>query len=245
VRFTDFFRLFNEGLKLPTTHERGNETAKGALLKVIYCDVSTPLLGNDTVYTFQRTHDNSSCVLCGPCYNSLLGNTKILEYRRVVFYLVRAMPKAGQRANRHTIWKQKRCSMWGPCRGIIRESNSEAGSCRSTEEHKKSVVEWEWEFSQLSVGNNHGKLIVEEEFAKFQDKNKYIRQCTNTGLLTTPQLRSSHIRLATRTFCTPGLIVKLITIICYKELGREDMYCTTYPPFPRSAHISLSYGSVF
>jgi hypothetical protein len=27
-----------------------------------------------------------------------------------------------------------------PCRGIIRESNSEASSCRSTEEYKKSVV---------------------------------------------------------------------------------------------------------
>jgi hypothetical protein len=51
----------------------------------------------------------------------------------------------------------------GQCRGIIRESNSEASSCRSTEEHKESVVEQEGEFSQLSVGDSHGKLVVEKE----------------------------------------------------------------------------------
>jgi hypothetical protein len=39
----------------------------------------------------------------------------------------------------------------GPCRGNIRESNSEARSCRSTEEYK-----------ELSVGDSHGKLVVED-----------------------------------------------------------------------------------
>jgi hypothetical protein len=31
-----------------------------------------PLLGNNLVYTSQRTRNNESCVLCGPCYSSLL-----------------------------------------------------------------------------------------------------------------------------------------------------------------------------
>jgi ferredoxin len=49
-----------------------------------------PLLGNDSVYTFQRTHNNRSCVLCGPCYSSLLGNTTILDKRRRCFHGVRS-----------------------------------------------------------------------------------------------------------------------------------------------------------
>jgi hypothetical protein len=39
----------------------------------------------------------------------------------------------------------------GPCRGNIRQTNSEASSCRSTEEYK-----------ELSVGDSHGKLVAEE-----------------------------------------------------------------------------------
>jgi hypothetical protein len=53
--------------------------------------------------------------------------------------------------------------VWGPCRGIVRQSNSEASSCRSTEEYKKSLVEREWEFSQLSVAYSHEKLVAEEK----------------------------------------------------------------------------------
>jgi hypothetical protein len=52
------------------------------------------LLGNVSVYTFQRTHNNRSCVLCDPCYSALLGNTTILDKRR-------------------------RCFLWGPTRGYI------------------------------------------------------------------------------------------------------------------------------
>jgi hypothetical protein len=48
------------------------------------------------------------------------------------------------------------CVLRGPCRGNIRESNSEAGSCRSTEEYKSTT--------ELSVGDSHGKFVVEEEF---------------------------------------------------------------------------------
>jgi hypothetical protein len=40
------------------------------------------LLGNDSVYTFQRTHKSRSCVLGRPCYNTLLGNTTITDKRR-------------------------------------------------------------------------------------------------------------------------------------------------------------------
>jgi hypothetical protein len=44
-----------------------------------------PLLGNDSLHTFQRTHNNRSYILCGPCYNSLIGNTIILDKRRRCF----------------------------------------------------------------------------------------------------------------------------------------------------------------
>jgi hypothetical protein len=51
--------------------------------KVLWCIYS--LLGNDSVYTFQWTHNNRSCVLCGPYHNSLLGNTTILDGGRRCF----------------------------------------------------------------------------------------------------------------------------------------------------------------
>jgi hypothetical protein len=38
-----------------------------------------PLLGNDSVHTFKRTRNNGSCVLCEPCYGTLLRNTTILK----------------------------------------------------------------------------------------------------------------------------------------------------------------------
>jgi hypothetical protein len=58
---------------------------------------------------------------------------------------------------------------WGSTRLTDRQSQCdfhfdfEPSSCRSTEEHKKSAVEREWKFSQLSVEDSHGKLVVEEE----------------------------------------------------------------------------------
>jgi hypothetical protein len=42
-----------------------------------------PLPGNDSVYTFQRTRNNGSCVLCGPRYSSLLDIIKILTTEEV------------------------------------------------------------------------------------------------------------------------------------------------------------------
>jgi hypothetical protein len=83
-----------------------------------------PLLGNDSVYTSQQTH-NMSCVLCGQCNNSLQGNIAILDDRRGVFCVVRTIPSAGQRANRRILTTEE-VFLWGPCQGIIRESNSEA-----------------------------------------------------------------------------------------------------------------------
>jgi hypothetical protein len=35
------------------------------------------LLCNDLVNTFQKTHNNSSCILCGQCYSSLLDNKNL------------------------------------------------------------------------------------------------------------------------------------------------------------------------
>jgi hypothetical protein len=37
--------------------------------------------------------------------------------------------------NKHSRTTEEKCFRWGPCRGNIRESNSEAGNCRSTEEY--------------------------------------------------------------------------------------------------------------
>jgi hypothetical protein len=34
---------------------------------------------------------------------------------------------------------------------------------REWEYNRVQQREWEWELSQLSVGDNHGKLVVEEE----------------------------------------------------------------------------------
>jgi hypothetical protein len=48
-----------------------------------------PMLGNDSVNTFQKTRNNGSCVLCGPCYSSVLGSTTILtteEVKKAVFW---------------------------------------------------------------------------------------------------------------------------------------------------------------
>jgi hypothetical protein len=44
----------------------------------------------------------------------------------------------------------------GPCHASTREPNSEAVGCRSTEERTRSTT-------KLSVGDSHGKLVVEEE----------------------------------------------------------------------------------
>jgi hypothetical protein len=51
--------------------------------------------------------------------------------------------------------------MRGPCRVCIRELNSEANICRSTEEYKEYNRVREW--VQLSAGDGHGKLVVEKE----------------------------------------------------------------------------------
>jgi hypothetical protein len=48
----------------------------------------------------------------------------------------------------------------GPCSVHISEPNSEAGSCRSVEEYKEYNKVREGEFS---MGDNHGKLLAEEE----------------------------------------------------------------------------------
>jgi hypothetical protein len=45
--------------------------------------------------------------------------------------------------------KYRLCFPLGPCKVVIREANSEAGSCRT-------IV-------QLSAGDTHGKFVVEEE----------------------------------------------------------------------------------
>jgi hypothetical protein len=61
--------------------------------------------------------------LCGPRRDCLLGNCvvpRLYDNRGAVFSVLH-----------------------DPCLGNIRESNSEARSCRSTEEHKESVVERE------------------------------------------------------------------------------------------------------
>jgi hypothetical protein len=36
----------------------------------------------------------------------------------------------------HARTTEEKCFPWGPCRGIIRKSNSEASGCRSTTEYK-------------------------------------------------------------------------------------------------------------
>jgi hypothetical protein len=105
----------------------------------------------------------------GPYYNSLLGNRIILDERRSVFYMVGAMHSAGKQANRHVFWQQKRCFLCCEFRAEELGSNSEASSCSSTEEYKKSVVEREWEFSQLSIGDGQGKFVVEEEKSACED----------------------------------------------------------------------------
>jgi hypothetical protein len=56
-----------------------------------------PLLGNDSVYAFQRTHNNRNCVVCGPCYNSLVGNTTILT-TGATFSVIRAATVVMRRA---------------------------------------------------------------------------------------------------------------------------------------------------
>jgi hypothetical protein len=91
---------------LPTQlHQRGNRAVHSQKhkLSVFWCKREFPqylksllcifpsfilwrmysLLGNDSVYMFQRTHNNRSCVLYGPCYKSLLGNTTILIIEEV------------------------------------------------------------------------------------------------------------------------------------------------------------------
>jgi hypothetical protein len=57
----------------------------------MYCDV---LQGNGFVNTLPRTRNNGICVLCGPCYNWLLGYTTILTTEEGVFYVVRAVPRS-------------------------------------------------------------------------------------------------------------------------------------------------------
>jgi hypothetical protein len=57
--------------------------------------------------------------------------------------------------------RHAQCWATGKYTGIL--TTEEASSCRSTEEYKKSVVEREWEFSQLSMGDSHGKLIAQQE----------------------------------------------------------------------------------
>jgi hypothetical protein len=48
-----------------------------------------------------------------------------------------------------------------PCRVHIRESNSEASSCMSTEEYKQyKEYNRVRHFSQLSVADSHGKFVV-------------------------------------------------------------------------------------
>jgi hypothetical protein len=54
-----------------------NTKHSSKLDKILWC--TDPLLGNDSVYTFRRTCNDRNCVLCGPCYNALLGNTIILN----------------------------------------------------------------------------------------------------------------------------------------------------------------------
>jgi hypothetical protein len=116
----------------------------------LYCDgfaqsiklwsQETPLLGKHVQAYTRLTIRQKRCFLCGPLRDSLLGNWVVtrLYNSRVsgVFYAVRSVQR-----NYKTV----------KFRG-----------CSSTEEYKKSVVEQEWEFSQLSV-DGHGKLVVGEE----------------------------------------------------------------------------------
>jgi hypothetical protein len=139
-----------------------------------------PLLGNDSINTFPRrqilgkepllgnAYDNTSqyrtnkeaaieisdknerFFLSGPRWDCLLGNcvvTRLYKNRGDVFSVLR-----------------------GPCRENIREWNSESSSCSSTEECKqykeynRGYNNENWRSTrELSIGDSHGKFMVEEE----------------------------------------------------------------------------------
>jgi hypothetical protein len=49
---------------------------------------------------------------------------------RVALSTIEVYPLLGNGpTNTHSRTAEEKCFPWGPCRGIIRESNSEAGSC--------------------------------------------------------------------------------------------------------------------
>lgn len=54
-----------------------------------------PSLDNYSVYRFQRTRNNGSCVLCGPRHSALLGSTAILTSDGVFYMLSAPCPVVG------------------------------------------------------------------------------------------------------------------------------------------------------
>jgi hypothetical protein len=131
------------------TFPRRQILGKEPLLGYVYKNTRHLVLGIVPINTRLLTlwDKNERCFLCGPRRDCLLDNcvvTRLYNKGGAVFSVLR-----------------------GPCRGNIRESNSEASSCRSTEEYKEYDRENEnknWRSTtEFSVGDGHRKLVVEEE----------------------------------------------------------------------------------
>jgi hypothetical protein len=90
-----------------------------------------PLLGNDSICTFQRTRNNRSCVLYEPCHNALFGNTTMLHKRRWCFLW---SPTRGYKMNVYS---------WGmnsyPCGGGVEYFHRDPASRRRRRKWRSQI----------------------------------------------------------------------------------------------------------
>jgi hypothetical protein len=135
----------------------------------VFCVVRAPTVAMQrTLNTFSRTQWRHTtierlCFCCGPC------RVVVEDNRKGVFYVVRAMPSAVQRANRHAFWHMTYvfCAAWSMPRLHKEASLKDRERVRRMGiQRRKTEYNREYENEKsvrLSVGDSYGKLVVEEE----------------------------------------------------------------------------------